>query len=174
MRVFNLESYLDIFFPWLDPCTSSLAKWMNYLSSHQTGYWNPNCRNHCPHWLWCYREFHWHWPSIQGELSPVVSSQTHLCVQCRWNGQHQRNHQMEGPDRHPFLSVQRNHWTHGPQSQQTTSNLGNALVAQMEPQNWLDIEHCIHSKVPSLPTSWLHLPMIPPMMVRPGCWPKDL
>ena len=37
-------------------------------------------------------ELHWYRPSIQGQLPLETSPQTHLCIQCWWNSQHQRNH----------------------------------------------------------------------------------
>ena len=144
MRIFNSGSRLNVFFPWLVPCISSLAKWTNYSSPYQIGYWNTNCQNHCPHWLWHHWKLHQHQPPVQSELPPTMSSQTHSSIQRGWNCKHQRNHQMESPHRHPILSVQREHQPYGPQPRLATSDLRNALAVQIEPQDWLVIQHHFH------------------------------
>ena len=140
MRVFNPGSHPDIFFSSLVPCTSSFAKWTNHSFSHQTSYWNTNCQNHCPHWLWCHQKLHQYRSPIQSELTLTTSSQAHPHIQCRWNSQCQKNH--------------------GPQSRTTTDHLRNALVAQMESQNQLDIKHHLHPKVTKFPIPWIYSPMI--------------
>ena len=57
---------------------------------------------------------------------------------------------MESPHRHPLLLIQGRYRLYGPQSWLATSDLRNALVVQMEPQNQLDIKHHLHPEVTSL------------------------
>ena len=99
------EVCFNVFFPWFVPCTSSLTKWMNHSSSHQTSYWNSNHQNHCPHWLLCHWKFHQHRSSIQSKLPLEMSPQAHPCIQCGQNSRYQGNHWMESPHRYSLLPL---------------------------------------------------------------------